>query len=384
MTTVKNLMLSSMLALAGALVFGLGPAMAAVGDYPFEVVAHETVGASYQAVAENKGPVPITVYANLMGKNFRSPTRWPVTTVVPPYSALLLGSASALNRSARAREFHFRYSYHFGRLDAIHDLYATYRLPFEDGRGFEVTQAYGNGTLTTHSGRASKYAVDFAMPVGNAVLAARAGVVADVTLSYSEGVNDAKYIDKGNAVTIIHDDGTVGSYVHLSPGRSALLVGQRVNTGDLIGYSGNTGYTSGPHLHFGVSRPRVVDGKVTLVSIPVLFYADDPAARFSVRAGTSTKANYGNAVTSVVRRAARVSPGWESQLRRMRATDPDAIAGTTRSSASNEDPFRPELPLVIVFQGDPERERKTRLVNERGQIWYSSDGNTGLQVPQET
>jgi murein DD-endopeptidase MepM/ murein hydrolase activator NlpD len=100
------------------------------------------------------------------------------------------------------------------------------------------------------------------------------------------------YIDKANTVAIVHDDGTVAEYAHLSPGPDSVKPGQRVAAGELLGYSGNTGYSSGPHLHFIVSRPTVADGKVTRVSVPIQFYANDPAVRFSAQAGTTLTANY--------------------------------------------------------------------------------------------
>ncbi|MGZ5177098.1 MAG: hypothetical protein ACXWIS_23405, partial [Burkholderiales bacterium] len=53
-----------------------------------------------------------------------------------------------------------------------------------------------------------------------------------------------------------------------------------------------TGYSSGPHLHFLVSRPILNDGKVTRLSVPVLFYANDPAIRFSAQTGDVLTANY--------------------------------------------------------------------------------------------
>jgi murein DD-endopeptidase MepM/ murein hydrolase activator NlpD len=154
-----------------------------------------------------------------------------------------------------------------------------------------VSQAHG-GRLTSHNNRENLYAVDFAMPIGSPVVAARGGIVIDVTLRHREGGFSTSYIDKANTVAIVHDDGTVAEYAHLSPGPELIKLGQRVHAGDLLGHSGNTGYSSGPHLHFIVSRPTVTDGKVTRVSVPVLFYAGDPAARFNAQAGRTLTASY--------------------------------------------------------------------------------------------
>jgi murein DD-endopeptidase MepM/ murein hydrolase activator NlpD len=268
----------------------LGSAGAAVTDYPFRLLTRAE-GTAQQVVAENSGPAPITVYVTLTGENFASDQVWPVTAVVPPNSTVSLGRVFAGDQTGAPYNFLFRYSHHFGRLDAQHDTDAVYRLPFEEGQAFAVSQAHG-GRLTSHNNRENLYAVDFAMPVGSAVVAARAGVVIDVTLRHREGGFSTSFIDKANTVAIVHDDGTVAEYAHLSPGPDLVKPGQRVAVGELLGYSGNTGYSSGPHLHFIVSRPTVTDGKVTRVSVPVQFYANDPAARFSAQSGTTLTANY--------------------------------------------------------------------------------------------
>lgn len=275
----------------GALMLSvLAPAGAAVTDYPFRLVTRAD-GADQQVVADNRGPAPITVFVTLTGENFASDHEWPMTAVVPPYTALPLGRVYASDKTAGGYNFLFKYSHHFGKIDALPDAEAAYRLPFEDGRAYAVSQAYG-GRLTSHNNRENLYAIDFAMPLGSPVVAARGGTVIDVTLRHTEGGYDVSFMDQANTIAIVHDDGTVAEYAHLSPGPAVVKVGQQVNAGDLIGYSGNTGYTSGPHLHFIVSRPTVTDGKVTRVSMPVTFYSGDPAVRFSAHAGSTVTATY--------------------------------------------------------------------------------------------
>lgn len=280
-------------ALLGALscgVLGAGPVAAGAADYPFRIVANK-VDAEYRLVAENKGPAPIAVRVEVSGRDFASDRQWPATALVPAYTTLALGRVSPGERSEVPFRARFDYSYTYGRLDAVHDSEALYRLPFEDGNGFEITQAYG-GRLTSHDGPVGQYAVDFAMPAGSPVRAARAGIVVDVTLRYTEGGFDRKFVDKANGVAILHGDGTVAQYSHLSSGPAVVTPGERVSAGDLLGYSGSTGYSSSPHLHFGVTQTVISGGMVVHESVPVEFYVRDPAVRFSARMGTTVRANY--------------------------------------------------------------------------------------------
>jgi murein DD-endopeptidase MepM/ murein hydrolase activator NlpD len=286
--------LLGVLAVVGACLAGAAfPTHASITDYPFRLVT-KAQGAEQELVAENDGPAPITVYVTLSGENYGSDRPWPVTVTVSPYSAVPLGRVFAADKTAGGYNFLFRYSHHFGRVDAVHDPAAAYRLPFMEGQSYTITQAYGS-KLTSHNNRENLYAVDFAMPIGTAVLAARAGTVIDATMRHHEGGYDVRFLDKANAVAIVHDDGTVAEYAHLSPGADVVRVGQRVGAGDLIGYSGNTGYSSGPHLHFIVSKPSVTDGKVARQSVPVTFYASDPLVRFSAQAGATVTASYKSA-----------------------------------------------------------------------------------------
>src|SRR5829696_3116988 len=202
-------------AVFGALMAGAAlPASAAITDYPFRLLTRAQ-GSEQELVAENDGPAPITVYVTLTGENFSSDRTWPATVTIAPNSALPLGRVFAADRSAGGYNFLFRYSHHFGRIDAVHDALAAYRLPFGDGQSFAVTQAYG-GKLTSHNNRENLYAIDFAMPIGTPVIAARGGVVIDATVRHQEGGFDMRFLDKANTVAIVHDDGTVAEYAHLS------------------------------------------------------------------------------------------------------------------------------------------------------------------------
>lgn len=124
---------------------------------------------------------------------------------------------------------------------------SQYALPWRGGP-FRLTQG-ANGKYS-HFTAKSRYALDIAMPEGTPIVAARGGVVVKVENQQTgRGSNPA-----GNFVRILHDDGTMGVYLHLQKGSVGVTQGQRIAQGSLLARSGNTGNSTGPHLHFVVQR----------------------------------------------------------------------------------------------------------------------------------
>lgn len=140
-----------------------------------------------------------------------------------------------------------------GNMDAEHDDSYQYSLPFAKDNHFRVVQGYGGGY--SHRG-ASKYALDFDMPVGTPIHAARGGIIIDLTEHHTRGGASRKYARYANFVTVLHSDGTTGEYYHLRKNGVSVSLGEKVQPGDHIGYSGNTGFSSMPHLHFAVYRAK--------------------------------------------------------------------------------------------------------------------------------
>lgn len=124
-------------------------------------------------------------------------------------------------------------------------------LPFEDGTRVEFGQTF-HGSFS-HQGNAA-YAVDFPVPVGTPVHAARGGRVWAVFDSSSTGCESERCAEQGNYVIIDHGDGTFGRYWHLAHRGALVKPGDVVCRGQRIATSGNTGWTSGPHLHFEVTN----------------------------------------------------------------------------------------------------------------------------------
>lgn len=98
-----------------------------------------------------------------------------------------------------------------------------------------------------------EYAEDYDCPEGEEIHAAHSGRVVFLKNDSSEGgVLDQKYWNSGNRIVLKHENGEYSAYEHLRYLGAAVAFGQEVKQGEVIGYTGNTGYSSCPHLHFEV------------------------------------------------------------------------------------------------------------------------------------
>lgn len=144
----------------------------------------------------------------------------------------------------------------------------VYSLPVEESV-FRLGQGFHGGF--SHDDPANRYAVDLIVPEGTPVLAARDGVVMHATSGYAEGGADASLAKRANLIRVLHDDGSMALYAHLRERGVLVRPGDRVTLGQVIGYSGSTGYSTGPHLHFAVQ----VNGGMQLLSVPFRMIGPD-------------------------------------------------------------------------------------------------------------
>ena len=218
---------------------------------------------------KNKSLAPITIDFDLEVQDLTSDTEQH-QFVVEANSEKKLFSLSGTDASGRWN-CHSDYSYRIGSADCEHDDSYLYRIPFEKGKAVEVTQGFEGGY--SHSGELC-YAVDWAVPEGTPVYAARGGVVIRKQEKYRKGGREKKYLDKANHLFVLHSDGTIGAYLHFKHRGVAVKKGDQIKEGTLIGYSGNTGLSTGPHLHFDVRAPE--SGK-KIRTFPVFFKTEkDP------------------------------------------------------------------------------------------------------------
>lgn len=118
----------------------------------------------------------------------------------------------------------------------------------------KTTVDHGPGAVPSHTGPA-KYGYDFHVVEGSSVHAMEDGVVIRVIEHFQSAHREANRMQEGNKIEIQHADGSVSVYGHLKFQSVIPNVCEKVKAGQLIGMSGNTGYSSGPHLHVEMFRP---------------------------------------------------------------------------------------------------------------------------------
>ena len=216
-------------------------------------VNYRLVGDSIVLFADNEYFAPIEL--RLLIDEIRGLTHPPagedLRWVVPARSQATLLALDLLEDGQPMLAYRFQYL--AGDPGSRHAPPDRYRVPYAIASNFQISQAYPD--VVTHNTPDSYFAIDIAMPIGTDVFAARGGVVFDVAAEYfKSGLDRERDGPKANVIRILHDDGTYAIYGHLNWNSIRVRPGDRVRRGEYIADSGNTGYSSGPHLHFAVVR----------------------------------------------------------------------------------------------------------------------------------
>lgn len=218
--------------------------------------------------ARNLQDYPVTFTLDVRTQSYEVDADDAVTATLAPHEKRKAFVLRALPDTPQLR-YRLNLDWTVGDMDANHDDDELYAFPYALGRTYRILQGYGS--RFSHRGR-EEFAVDFDMPEGTPVHAARAGVVARVVESNERGCWEEGCGRYANYIVILHSDGTTGEYYHLQRNGAFVEPGDSVARGQRIGLSGNTGHTALPHLHFAVYR-ATVGGETQ--SIPVRFQSAD-------------------------------------------------------------------------------------------------------------
>ena len=205
-------------------------------------------GRAYQAI--NREPVPATIVLTFRSPgNLRLRAGRPIETVVPARSDTILVHMSDVLRDP-SNSAGLSIAIDLGASTTEADADYLYAVPFGGERPRELIQGFDG----TDSHLASmRYSLDFAMPQGTPILAARGGTVFYLQDGFTRGGTNPDLLERANLVAVAHRDGTMASYGHLRSG-IRVSVGDTVRVGDVLGSSGATGFVGQPHLHFHVGK----------------------------------------------------------------------------------------------------------------------------------
>ncbi len=160
-------------------------------------------------------------------------------------------------------------------------LASRFVLPWKIGESYKLSQ--GNCTRYSHKLENNQHmAFDFKMPIGTPVHAAADGRVVLVVEQFEDRVDNA--FNEANYVVIEHEDEFLSHYGHLTYNGAAVHVDDIVAQGDLIGYSGHTGQSDYPHLHFFVQQlvddcfnSKAQESNLRVCpQVPIAFFNADP------------------------------------------------------------------------------------------------------------
>ncbi len=213
-------------------------------------------------------PVSLVFRGQPEVNNMKKPELFKTTQVIPAKTTKMRIAYFVVNDNQKAwgvKKMPGYYSYIGDITIKNYDKNYVYDLPFAKGKAFWIHQGY-NGTFSHQN----ENSLDFIMPEGTEILSSREGLVIDVVQKNNQGCPTRNCAPYGNYVSILHSDGTIAQYYHLQQNGAKVNIGDTVTKGQVIGLSGNTGWSSGPHLHFVTYLPSATGDK-NRVTVKTLF-----------------------------------------------------------------------------------------------------------------
>lgn len=216
----------------------------------WEVCVYPVASGEYLVFrARNAAPVVATVSISFrLLQNFRLTDSVPVVKTVHSGDNIVLTRVERVDPLASINA-EPRIEVDLGSDSTLPDPAAVYGVPFGGEEPRQLVASWGGGAHTFET----LFSLDFAMPEGTPILAAREGVVAVVQDSLPGRAEEGELIGEANLVVVAHADRTLATYAYLQTG-IPVTVGDSLACGELLGFSGAGGPVGLSHLHFHVGK----------------------------------------------------------------------------------------------------------------------------------
>jgi murein DD-endopeptidase MepM/ murein hydrolase activator NlpD len=213
----------------------------------------EQAGEFVNIYADNEEFCPVSIRIDFNVTNFDIQGGNNQIYIVESRKGKQLLTSLTVSKQGKPSKLEFKFLSNYGNHNLeLYDEHFEYFLPYAQLNTFSIVQGY-NGKFSHHNEKS----LDFGMPVGTEVKAVREGVVVFVEDRNSNHCPKEECKKYNNWITIYHSDGTFASYVHLKKGGVNVTVGEHVSQGQTLGYSGEVGWTQGPHLHLIVYKQKL-------------------------------------------------------------------------------------------------------------------------------
>lgn len=220
-------------------------------------IYYEEAEYGYDIFVDNNHFCPISIKVNFSTTNLSIEKGNDKIYIIEPNKKRKLITKLIVVNKRKGYKFSYKYSKNIGNVtQEIYDEGFEYLLPFETGKSFLVFQGY-NGSFSHQN----KNALDFSMPIGTKITAIRSGIVVKIVKKNNKNCDKKECAKYNNYIIIYHKDGTFAEYTHIKKNGAKVKIGDIVKQGQTIGFSGNVGWSNGPHLHLVVYLQKMKSRK---------------------------------------------------------------------------------------------------------------------------